>query len=93
MVVIQRFQLLDIHQHDRNIQILHRGKHIVGGGVREELHHHNVHIGCTEFIAGRLRQLLGRDQTAVHDLHRVGQRLLKRFILSLEFRHQRGELG
>lgn len=87
MVIVQGFQLLDVHQHHRHVQILHGGEHIVGGGVGQELQKDQIHIRRPEQVARSLGLLLGCDYAAVHDVHRVRDGLFERFILCLELRH------
>ncbi len=42
--VVRGFLLLDVHQHDRDIQIPHSRQHVVGSGVGQQLQDHQVHI-------------------------------------------------
>ena len=44
MVIVQRFQLLDIDQNHGNVQILHRGEHVVGSGIGQQLQKDQVHV-------------------------------------------------
>ena len=93
ILVVGSAQLLHVHQNHRNIQIPHGGQHVVGGGVGQQLQDYQIHIGGAELVAGLLAQLLGGDDAAVHQLHRVGDHGFELLILGLELGHQAGELG
>ena len=92
MFIIRRFFLLDIHKDNRHIQVTDRREHIVRSRVGQQLQDDQIHVGRTEFIAGRGRQLLGSDQSPVDQFHRIRNHLFKRFILRLKFRHKGREL-
>ena len=88
VVIIQRFQLLDIDQNHRNVQILHCRKHIVGCGVGQKLHKHQIYVCRAEQIARCLGLLLGGNHTAVDNLYGIGKCLFECLILGFEFRNQ-----
>ena len=92
MIIIQSLEFLDIDKNNRNIQISHCRKHIVGCSVGQKLQEHQVNICRTELVPSLLGLLFCRDDTAVNDLYRIRDRFLERLILSLKFRHQRREL-
>ena len=92
MIVIQRLQLLKVHQHDRHIQIFDSRKHVVGSGIGQKLQKYQIHVRCPELIPCSLRLLLRGNHPSVDQFHRIRKRLLKRFILGLKFRHQRRKL-
>ena len=91
--IVRRFLLLDIHQHDRHIQVPDCRKHVVGCGVGQQLHDHQVHVRRAELVPCRHGLLLGGHQTAVDDVHGIRQRLFECLILGFKFRYQRRELG
>ena len=92
VVIVQSFQLLDIHEHDRHIQVLHSREHVVGRSVCKELKEHQIHVRRAEQVARCLGLLFCRHHPAVDDLHRIRDRLLKCLILRLKLRHKRREL-
>ena len=92
VVIVQRFQLLDVDQNHGNVQILHRGEHVVGSGIGQQLQKDQVHVRGPEQVSGRLGLLFGRNHSAVDDLYGIRKRFLKRLVLSLELRNQRREL-
>jgi len=50
--VVRSLLLLQVHQNHWHIQIPDSGKHIVRGGISEELNNDQIHISGSEFIAG-----------------------------------------
>ncbi len=76
-----------------HVQIPHGGQHVVGGGVGQQLEDDQVHIGGAKLVSRLLGQLLGGDNTAVDQLHGIGNHGLKSLVLGLELRHQGRELG
>ena len=93
ILIIGSQLLLEVDQHYRHVQVPDGRKHVVGGGVGQQLEYDQVHIGGPEFVPRRLGQLLGGDQTAVNELHGVGEQLFKGLVLGLKLGHQSGELG
>lgn len=92
MLIVQCLFLLHVDQNHWHIEILDGGKHIVGRRVRQQLQDDEIHIGRAELLARRLRLLLRRDESAVDELHRAGERLLERLILPPELRNELREL-
>ena len=93
MLVVRGAELLDVDQHHGHVQIPHGGQHVVGGGVGQQLEDDQVHIGGAKLVSRLLGQLLGGDNTAVDQLHGIGNHGLKSLVLGLELRHQGRELG
>ncbi len=91
--IVRGFFLLQVHEHHGHIQIPHGRKHVVGGGIGQQLQNHEVDVGGAEFVTGRGGELLGGADAAVDQLDRVGQRLLKRGVLAFKFGDQGRELG
>ena len=91
--VVRGFLLLDVHQHDRDIQIPHSRQHVVGSGVGQQLQDHQVHICSAKLITRRHGQLFGGDDAAVDDLHGVRDGLFEGSVLLLKFGHEGRELG
>ncbi len=54
MFIIRSFLLLHIDQNYRYIEISYCRKHVVASRICQQLHDHEVYIGCTEFITGCL---------------------------------------
>ena len=88
VVIVQGFQFLDIHKHNRHIQVLHSREHVVGRSVCKELKEHQIHIRRAEQVARCLGLLFCRHHTAVNDLHCIRDRLLKGLILRLKLRYK-----
>ena len=85
--------LLNVHQHHGHVQVPHGGQHIVARGVGQQLQDHQVYVRGAELVARRHRQLLGGDDAAVDQLHRIGDAGLELRVLALELGHQGRELG
>ncbi len=91
--IVRRFFLLQIDEHDRDVEVAHGGQHVIGGGIGQQLQDHEIHVGGAELVARGHRELLGRDKAAVDQFDRIGDALFKVLILALKFRHEGGKLG
>ena len=91
--IVGRAAFLHIDQHDRHVKISHGGQHIVGSRIGQQLQNDQVHIGGAELVAGFLAFLLGRDDAAVDEFHRIGNCLFESVVLGLKLRHKARKLG
>ena len=92
-VIVERFHLLQVYDHDRNVQVTDGRKIVVRSRVGEHLQEDDIDVRRAEEVAGFLSLLLGRHHPAVDDLDRVREALLELFVLALELRHELRELG
>ncbi len=92
-VIVERLHLLQVHDDDRDIQVSHGRKIVVGGRIGQHLQEDDVDVCRAEEVAGFLSLLLGRHHTAVDDLDRVREHLLEIRVLALELRYELRELG
>ena len=88
VLIIQRFDLLNVYKHNRNIQITDRRKHVVGCCVCQHLKKYKVNICCTELISCHHCLLFCCHHSAVNDLYCIRNRFLECVVLCLKFRHQ-----
>ena len=88
VIIIQRFQFLNIDQDNGYIQVSDGREHIVGCGIGQQLQEYQIHISSTECVSGSLGLFLGRNDAAVYDLDGIRNRFFECVILCLEFRHQ-----
>ncbi len=90
--VIRRLELLDVDQDDRYVHVANCGKHVVRSCIGQKLADDQIDVRRAELVARRLGQLFGRADSAVDNLDRVRNGLLKCLVLALELRNQRREL-
>ena len=88
VLIIQRFDLLNVYKNNRNIQITDRRKHVVGCCVCQHLKKYKVNICCTELISCHHCLLFCCHHSAVNDLYCIRDRFLECVVLCLKFRHQ-----
>ena len=91
--VIRRLELLYVDQNHRHVHVANGGKHVVRSRIGQKLADDQVDVRRAELVARRLGQLFGRADSAVDDLDRVRNGLLKCLVLALKLRNQRRELG
>ncbi len=91
--IIRSLQLLDVHKHDRYIQISDCRQHIIAGRIGQQLQNHEIYICGTEFVSRFHREFFGCNDSAVDNIYGIGDQVFEIFVLCLKFRHQGRKLG
>ena len=80
VIVIQSFQLLNIYQNNRNIQVTDCRKHVVGCS--------EINVCCTEFIPSSHRLFFCCYHSSIDDFYGIRNCFLKCLVLSLKLWYQ-----
>ena len=88
MLIIQSFQLLDVYQHYRNIQIADCRKHIIRCSIGQHLKEYKINVCSAESVPCLHCLFLGCHHSSVNDLYRIRNCFFECSILCLKLRYQ-----
>ena len=88
VIIIQCFELLNVHKNNRNIKITDCREHIVGCRIGQHLKKYDINVCSTEFISGFHRLLFCCYHSSIDDLYCIRDCFFECLILSFKLRYQ-----